>query len=100
MPQKPAIYRPSSRPGRPPEDRPTARARGYDHRWAVARLSFLADHPLCVRCAAGGAVEPATVVDHVTPHRGDPALFWDRANWQALCESCHNRKTASEDRRT
>jgi len=39
----------------------------------------------------------ATVVDHISPHKGDSDLFWDRANWQSLCESCHNRKTASED---
>jgi len=39
----------------------------------------------------------ATVVDHITPHKGDNDLFWDRANWQSLCESCHNRKTAAED---
>ncbi|WP_369680053.1 HNH endonuclease [Brevibacillus laterosporus] len=25
-------------------------------------------------------------------------MFWDRKNWQPLCESCHNRKTAREDR--
>jgi len=39
----------------------------------------------------------ATVVDHITPHKGDNDLFWDRANWQSLCESCHNRKTAADD---
>ncbi|WP_309304395.1 MULTISPECIES: HNH endonuclease [Brevibacillus] len=25
-------------------------------------------------------------------------MFWDRNNWQPLCEQCHNRKTAREDR--
>jgi 5-methylcytosine-specific restriction endonuclease McrA len=46
-----------------------------------------------VRC--GGL---AQVVDHITPHRGDPAKFWDAANWQALCKRCHDRKTMTEDR--
>ncbi|WP_233882799.1 HNH endonuclease [Brevibacillus laterosporus] len=42
----------------------------------------------------------ATVVDHIVPHKGDKTLFWDRKNWQPLCEQCHNRKTAREDRGT
>ena len=36
---------------------------------------------------------PATVVDHIVPHRGDHALFWDEQNWQPLCKSCHDKKT-------
>ena len=30
------------------------------------------------------------VVDHITPHRGDQRLFWDRANWQPLCHDHHD----------
>ncbi|WP_295219971.1 HNH endonuclease signature motif containing protein, partial [Ruminococcus sp.] len=41
----------------------------------------------------------ATVVDHIIPHRGDPHLMWDESNWQALCKSCHDWKTGSEDSR-
>ena len=33
---------------------------------------------------------PATVVDHIVPHKGDMALFWDKSNWQGLCAHCHN----------
>ncbi|WP_390622926.1 HNH endonuclease [Ralstonia syzygii] len=40
---------------------------------------------------------PATVVDHIVPHKGDQHLFWRRSNWQALCKACHDRKTARED---
>ena len=40
----------------------------------------------------------ATVVDHIKPHRGDKKLFWDRGNWQPLCEHHHNVKTMTEDR--
>lgn len=66
--------------------RPSARERGYDGAWQKARSGFLAHHPRCRRCSA-----PATVVDHVRPHRGDRKLFWDRLNWQSLCVTCHAR---------
>ncbi|HEV7335547.1 MAG TPA: HNH endonuclease signature motif containing protein [Bosea sp. (in: a-proteobacteria)] len=66
--------------------RPPARERGYDHEWRKARLAYLAEHPHCRMCSA-----PATTVDHIIRHRGDRALFWNRANWQPLCAPCHNR---------
>lgn len=78
-------------------DRLTAHQRGYDSKWRKAREGFLAKHPLCVRCQANDVIEPATVVDHITPHRGDRSVFWDNQNWQPLCKSCHDRKTATED---
>ena len=68
----------------------SAASRGYGARWREARLEFLKDNPLCVRCDAAGRVQPATVVDHRVPHRGDRKLFWDRGNWQSLCAPCHN----------
>jgi 5-methylcytosine-specific restriction protein A len=49
-------------------------------------------------CAAAGRLVPATVVDHVVPHRGNQRLFWDPANWAALCKPCHDAKTAREGR--
>jgi len=78
--------------------RPTAAGRGYDGRWAKARIGFLRKHPLCRSCDDLGVTTAATVVDHVTPHKGDKVLFWDRLNWQALCKRCHDRKTAFESR--
>jgi 5-methylcytosine-specific restriction protein A len=36
-------------------------------------------------------------VDHIIPHKGNKGLFWTRFNHQALCKSCHDRKTATED---
>jgi len=36
-------------------------------------------------------VEPATVVDHITPHKGDPNLFWSPDNLQSLCAPHHDR---------
>lgn len=77
--------------------RPNARERGYDYRWEKARKAFLAAHPLCERCKANGVYRQANVVDHVVPHKGDRALFWDWSNWMALCKPCHDSKTARED---
>ena len=72
-----------------------AAARGYDARWREARAIFLKQHPLCAFCQAEGKIVPATVVDHITPHRGDQWLFWDQTNWESLCKKCHDRKTGS-----
>ena len=79
-------------------DRGTAHQRGYDAEWKKHRDQFLLEHPLCVECRRKGYVMPATVVDHIIPHKGDKDLFWNKANWQPLCETHHNVKTASEDR--
>lgn len=62
----------------------------YNSRWQKARAGFLKAHPLCVLCLKRGRVTPATVVDHITPHRNDMELFWDSDNWQALCKQCHD----------
>ena len=72
-----------------------AESRGYDARWRKARTAFLQRNPLCNECMKRGKITPATVVDHIIPHRGDRKLFWDESNWQPLCKSCHDRKTGS-----
>ena len=78
--------------------RPSPRERGYDSKWDLARKDFLIAHPLCVMCARAGIATPATVVDHIKPHRGDRALFWNRANWQPLCAHCHNSHKQRQER--
>jgi 5-methylcytosine-specific restriction protein A len=77
--------------------RGTAAQRGYDSRWRKYRIVFLRQHPLCVECEKEGRLTPATVVDHIKPHKGDPVLFWDPNNHQPMCEHHHNAKTARED---
>mgnify|MGYP001625440363 FL=1 len=75
--------------------RGSAAERGYDAKWRRARKRFLQRHPLCANCLSQGVLTPATVVDHIVPHRGDHRLFWDEQNWQPLCKACHDRKTGS-----
>ena len=70
-----------------------ADARGYNSGWRKARKAFLQQHPLCVQCMKEGRLTPATVVDHIVPHRGNERLFWDVNNWQPLCADCHGQKT-------
>lgn len=73
--------------------RPSFRERGYTSQWDKARRAFLAQHPRCTRCCA-----PATVVHHRKPHRGNPSLMWDRANWEPVCKPCHDSQCQHEDR--
>jgi 5-methylcytosine-specific restriction protein A len=82
-----------SRPDVSVDRRGSSAARGYGYKWQKAREQFLAqpENALCVMCTEAGVVEPATIVDHRTPHRGDMKLFWDRKNWQGVCEPHHNR---------
>lgn len=72
-------------------ERGSAAARGYNSRWRKARETYLRRCPLCVHCTEQARTTPATVVDHIVPHKGDSMLFWDTANWQALCKPCHDR---------
>jgi 5-methylcytosine-specific restriction enzyme A len=81
------------RPGE--QQRPSAAKRMYGREWRKRRAEYLRENPLCVECKKEGIIRAATVVDHIIPHRGDPVLFWDESNWQALDATCHNSKTGS-----
>lgn len=72
-------------------------ARGYGYRWQQARARHLRAHPLCVMCQAEGRVAAASVVDHITPHRGDQSRFWDESNWQSLCAHHHSGAKQREE---
>jgi len=52
--------------------------------------------PFCRECAKTGRRTPATVVDHIRPHRGDWKIFTDASNLQSLCKFHHDQKTALE----
>ncbi len=70
----------------------------YGRRWRKARREFLTHHPLCCYCEQESRVTPATEVDHIKPHRGDPALFWNEDNWQPLCRSHHSSTKQAEEK--
>ena len=57
--------------------------------WKKRRLHQLRKEPLCAMCLAMGQAVPASVADHVVPHKGD----WNRfrlGQLQSLCELHHN----------
>lgn len=89
------IKRTRARNKRHDATRPTAAQRGYGSKWREARDQFLA---MYTQCAWPGCGAPATVVDHIIPHRGEMRLFWDRSNWQPLCAACHNRHKQRQER--
>jgi 5-methylcytosine-specific restriction protein A len=60
-------------------------------RWQALREQVLVrDRYTCRMC--GRIAADGMAVDHIKPHRGKPALFWDQRNLQVLCVSpCHNK---------
>ena len=60
--------------------------------WRKRRAQFLKKYPRCFICG-----NPATIADHIVPHRGDLTLFYDESNLQPMCQSCHSRKTLKEN---
>jgi 5-methylcytosine-specific restriction enzyme A len=71
----------------------------YGRPWRRAVNEWLNSNPLhvlCAECKKQGLVVMGTETDHIVPHRGDAALFWDSQNWQRLCEMHHGQKTARE----
>jgi 5-methylcytosine-specific restriction enzyme A len=63
-------------------------------RWAV----LVRDQFTCRRCRRIESNTSLLVADHVAPHRGDEALFWDEGNLQCLCKPCHDSAKQSEER--
>jgi 5-methylcytosine-specific restriction endonuclease McrA len=66
-------------------------------RWQRIRHDQLTREPLCRYCAAMGRDTPATVADHIEPHRRDPEKFWHGA-LQSLCAPCHDGAKQAEER--
>lgn len=71
----------------------------YGRKWRKYRAQYLVHNPLCVcdECKQRDIPLPADVVDHIVPHKGDYALFWDPNNHQPMAKRCHDAKTAKED---
>lgn len=63
----------------------------YDSRqWKVLRQQVLSERPFCTFCLRLGIRTKATIVDHIKPHHGRAAIFFDRENLQPLCFHHHN----------
>jgi 5-methylcytosine-specific restriction protein A len=73
----------------------------YNAAWRKESKLFLRVHPICAGLPDGkhafGCSQAATLVDHITPHRGDASLFWDPQNWQPMSKRCHDVKTVQYD---
>ena len=67
-------------------------------RWRRLRKAQLRLEPLCCKCRDEGRLTAAAVVDHIRPHRGNPALFWDPDNLQSLCRPHHDATKQREER--
>lgn len=67
-------------------------------RWQKLRLAKLCESPVCVICEKRGHTVVATTVDHVKPISQGGNAFPDLDGLMALCERCHNEKTAGFDR--
>lgn len=76
------------------------RWRGDDHgvgglRWAA----LVRDQFTCRQCGVMHSDTSRLEADHIKPHKGDPALFWDPGNLQCLCGDCHRGRKQADDRR-
>ena len=60
----------------------------YGYAWQKRRVAHLRRDPLCAICRQLGRARPATIADHIIPHRGNPDLF--AGEIQSLCKPCHD----------
>ena len=63
--------------------------------WKNKRLNYLIEHPFCEQCQKEGRLVKAQMVDHIVPIKQGGSLLDDN-NLQALCNSCHSRKSVNE----
>jgi 5-methylcytosine-specific restriction protein A len=75
--------------------RPNADIRAWYHtpEWQSLKAQVRAEEPCCRQCWAEGIATAGTQTDHIQPHRGNRALFFNRGNLQNLCETHHAQKT-------
>ncbi len=73
--------------------------------WRELRKTILLrDNYLCQRSGcnvplvSGRTDKRSAVVHHLTPHKGNLELFYDPANLQSVCWSCHSGQIHSEEK--
>ena len=64
-------------------------------RWHKVRRIALSREPLCIACQMVGVVSASIEVDHIIPLT-DGGKPYCASNHQALCKSCHSKKTRKE----
>lgn len=100
MPERARQYRkPPTTAPRAPTPAPrrgTRHERGYNSLWSRFARAYLREHPLCVKCKEAGRIQAAFCVDHIDGKGPLGERGYDLTNLQALCERCHNRKTAQD----
>ena len=76
-------------------NRASPSARGYDWKWRKTRGRILErDSGLCQLCLEQGLLIPASEVDHIVSRANGGND--DSDNLQAICRSCHKKKTNRE----
>lgn len=58
--------------------------------WRELRRKHLLRYPYCNCPQHRGKRVRANIVDHIEPHHGNEALFWDQNNLQSLTKECHD----------
>jgi 5-methylcytosine-specific restriction enzyme A len=64
-------------------------------RWSVLKRDLF----ICQLCGTAQIETSKMVADHIRPHRGNPALFWDDENIWAVDAECHNTHCQSIEAR-
>lgn len=85
-------------------DQRSSEARAWRHlyntrAWKALRANQLSLKPLCEWCERQGRITAASVADHVIPHKGDEALFFDGDNLASLCKPHHDGAKQADERR-
>ena len=85
--QQPGVYE---------QHRGTSTQRGYGSAWSRFARGYRQRHPLCAACERQGRVTACEQVDHQIPLSVWTGGKYDESNLQALCSTCHARKTVHE----
>lgn len=63
--------------------------------WRKLRQMVLHKQPICVMCEQKNRYTTANTIDHIQSINKGGAI-WSMNNLQALCSSCHNKKSARD----
>jgi len=66
--------------------------------WQRLRAEQLRKYPYCQCPHHKEKKELAAVVDHISPHKGNRRLFFDRNNLQSMTKTCHDAFKQSQER--